>query len=435
MSRFWNLRLATTALIFVVLTSLGASQPTRVDAGQDASDEPVTLTVWDQFTDTSDIADQIYAGFVESHPNVTIERNALTLDQMRATANTALASGTGPDIIYHDVTPGRELYRAGLVLPLDDYAEQYGWRERFYPAGLQWTMVDNSLTGLGLEYEFVGVFYNKTLIDEAGLQIPETLEQTLEFCRQASEAGYIPYVSASGAGWPHYFYFTMPLHNVAGVDWVSELVFNGEGSWDSPEVVQAIDVYYRQMRDAGCFPENPNAVDWDTGRDMLLAGDALAIPTGTWVIGDIEQNDPDHEYVLTPFPAIDDNPRVYTAGMGSAFFVSSKSEHPELAVEFLDYLFSEEATQRWVEEARFIPPVPVETSGADLPPLFAFALDTLTAAGRGEGDTQLGYNIDLLVPQEFNTMMEDGFQAVIADEKTPEQQAADLEQIWEQRDS
>jgi raffinose/stachyose/melibiose transport system substrate-binding protein len=433
MVRLRHVRFASAVLVLVVLAGM-AMLPASYALARQESGEPVTLRVWDQFTENSDIADQIYAGFTATHPNVTIERETFTLEQLRTTASTALASGTGPDVIYHDVTPGREFYRSGLVLSLDEYAEEYGWRERFYPAGLRWTLVDDTLTGLGLEYEFVGVFYNKTRMDEAGLQIPETLEQTLEYCRQASEAGFIPYVAATGAGWPNYFYFTMPLHNTVGVQQMTDLLFGGQGTWDSPEVVSAIEVFYRQMRDAGCFPENPNAVDFDIGRDLLWAGDALAMPIGTWLIPDVAQFDPEHEYVMSPFPAIDGNPRVYTAGMGSAFFISSQSAHPDVAAEFLDYLFSDEATRIWVEQAQYIPPVPVDTEGLDVPPLFQFALETLTAAGSGEGGTELGYNIDLLVPQEFNTMMEDGFQAVMADEKTPEQQAADLQQIWENRD-
>jgi ABC-type glycerol-3-phosphate transport system substrate-binding protein len=339
MVRLRHVRFASAVLVLVVLAGM-AMLPASYALARQESGEPVTLRVWDQFTENSDIADQIYAGFTATHPNVTIERETFTLEQLRTTASTALASGTGPDVIYHDVTPGREFYRSGLVLSLDEYAEEYGWRERFYPAGLRWTLVDDTLTGLGLEYEFVGVFYNKTRMDEAGLEIPETLEQTLEYCRQASEAGFIPYVAATGAGWPNYFYFTMPLHNTVGVQQMTDLLFGGQGTWDSPEVVSAIEVFYRQMRDAGCFPENPNAVDFDIGRDLLWAGDALAMPIGTWLIPDVAQFDPEHEYVMSPFPAIDGNPRVYTAGMGSAFFISSQSAHPDVAAEFLDYLFS-----------------------------------------------------------------------------------------------
>jgi hypothetical protein len=39
----------------------------------------------------------------------------------------------------------------------------------------------------------------------------------------------------------------------------------------------------------------------------------------------------------------------------------------------------------------------------------------------------MGYNIDVLTPDNFNTMMFDGFQEVLAGTKTAQQQADDLE--------
>ena len=54
-----------------------------------------------------------------------------------------------------------------------------------------------------------------------------------------------------------------------------------------------------------------------------------------------------------------------------------------------------------------------------------FAVDALAT-------TEMGYNIDVVTPDNFNTVMGDGFQAVLAGEKTPEQQAADLQAAMEE---
>lgn len=407
-----------------------------VTAGPMAAQEAVTLLVWDQHGDAAATAvETIYNGFMEKYPHITIERELVPLEQLRATARTALASGTGPDVMYHDVTPGRELFRAGLLLPLDEYAEQYGWRDRFFPAGLQWTLVDDQISGLGLEYEFVGVFVNKTIFEEEGWEVPQTLDQLLAYCQDAKEKGYVPVAHGQNPGWQNYFSFTMPVHNVVGVEAMRQLLFEGEGRWDTPEMVRAVEVFDRDMRDAGCFVEDVNGLDWQGQQDLFFAGEAPLFPTGTWVVGEILNNMPDYEVEMMPFPAIEEGGnRVYTAGMGSAYFISASTEHPDEAALFLDYIFSEEAVKIWIEDAGFIPPVQADTSGLDVPPLLQFVLETLQAAGKGEGDVQLGWNVDLLVPEEFDTMMRDGFQAVMADLKTPEEQLADLQAIWEARE-
>jgi ABC-type glycerol-3-phosphate transport system substrate-binding protein len=48
------------------------------------------------------------------------------------------------------------------------------------------------------------------------------------------------------------------------------------------------------------------------------------------------------------------------------------------------------------------------------------------------GKTDLGYYIDTAAPEAFNAMMQDGFQAVLAGTKTPEQLLADLQKAWDE---
>ena len=64
------------------------------------------------------------------NPNITVRREVIQAQEMENIVPTALASGEGPDIVYYDITPARNLFRGGLILPLDNYAEQYGGFDR-----------------------------------------------------------------------------------------------------------------------------------------------------------------------------------------------------------------------------------------------------------------------------------------------------------------
>ena len=72
----------------------------------------------------------------------------------------------------------------------------------------------------------------------------------------------------------------------------------------------------------------------------------------------------------------------------------------------------------------------LDTSDLDVSPLLATVIEVLNSAAAGE--IQLGYNIDVLVPPEFNDAMLTGFQAMLAGDKTPEEQAADMQAAWEE---
>lgn len=47
------------------------------------------------------------------------------------------------------------------------------------------------------------------------------------------------------------------------------------------------------------------------------------------------------------------------------------------------------------------------------------------------GEIAIGYNMDVQVPAAFNEVMRSGFQAVLAGDKTPKEQAADMQAAWE----
>ncbi len=401
-----------------------------------APPEKVTLLVWDQFSDeVSKVpVDLIYSKFMNKYPNIEIVREIVPTDQLDATARTALAAGTGgPDVIYHDISPTRELIDAGLILPLDKYADQYGWRDRIYPVGLSWSIYKDQLWGLGLESEFVGIFYNQDLFDREGLEVPQTISEALEFCRVAKERGYVPMAHSQNPGWQTYFSFTMPVHNYVGVDYMEKLLFENQGSWDSEGIIEAVRITYADMKEAGCFVEDLNALDFNGAIDLFNTEEAFMLPTGTWVVDRILEFSKEHKVEMMPwFDMETGQPRAYTVGMGSAYFISANSPHPDEAALFLDYLFSEEAVKIWIESASRIPPVAIDTSELALEPLQKFVVDTLEAAGTGEGNLVLGWDVDLITPEVFNEMMRDGFQAVFAGTKTPEQQMADLQKLWEE---
>jgi raffinose/stachyose/melibiose transport system substrate-binding protein len=417
---------ALSAIAFLISITAGPL------LGDVQAQEPIELRVWDQFTDPdqSAVADQLYASFTEANPNVTITREAIETDQMRDTVNTAVSSGTGPDVIFYDAGPGYAgvLVDAGLLLPLDDYAAEYGWTEEIAAPAIEGTTIDGKLYGMPLQTDLIGMYYNKTLLDQEGLTVPTTLDEMLTFCGAATEKGYIPIAFANSEGWPAYHQFSMTANQMIGPEAMRALLLNNEGRWDTPEIVTAIDAFFVKMRDAGCFPEDANAIVYDDGNPLFYNGEALLHTTGSWLAENVESQMPDYEVGFVPFPLIEeDNEPTWLFGVGSAYFITANSQHPDEAAAFIDYLFSQPAVETWVGQSRYFVPVDFDETAVELGPINKAIIDIL----QGEG-AQFGYNIDVLAPASFNEMMHNGFQAILAGDKTPEQQAADLQAAWEE---
>jgi len=424
-SRPWIVALSAIAL----LLSMAAGPLLSTAKAQDK----VELRVWDQFTGPNETenADAIYAAFMEKNPNITITREAFSTDQIRDVVNTAISSGTGPDLIFYDAGPGYAgvLADADLILPLDDYAAQYGWDERVAAPALEATTIDGKLYGMPLQTDLIGMFYNKTLLDQEGLTAPETLDELVTFCGQATEKGYIPIAFADNEGWQAFHQFSMTANQTVGPEGIRKLL-NSEGSWDTPEIVTAIQAFFVTLRDAGCFPEDPVAIPYADGNSLFINGEALLHTTGSWQIDQWETDMPDYEVGFVPFPEIPGGKgRVWISGVGSAWYISSTTQHPDEAAAFIDYLFSQEAVEKWIEGSRYFVPVDVDMSNIEIGPLNAQVIETLQTAG-DEG-VQFGYNVDVLAPPEFNEAMSSGFQAILVGDKTPEQEAADLQAAWQ----
>lgn len=401
--------------------------------GGTAAQESIELRVWDQFTDPEEgaIADAIYAAFSEANPNITLTREAFETDQMRDTVNTAIASGTGPDVIFYDAGPGYAgvLVEAELLLPLTDYAAEYGWDERVYPAAQEGTTIGGVFYGMPPQTDLIGMYYNQTLLDQEGLAVPATLDELIAFCGEAAEKGCIPIAFANNPGWQGFHQYSMTISQMMGPDALRAKLLDNEGSWNTPEGVTAIQSFFVDLNEAGCFPEDLNAIPYEDGNSLFFTGQALLHTTGSWLVGDIEEAMGDYEVGFVPFPVIaEGNEPTWVSGVGSAYFITSKTAYPDEAALLIDHLFSEPSVQQWVSGARYFVPVDVDLSEFEIGPVNQTVIDILQNA-QAEG-AAFGYNVDVLAPPSFNEMMQSGFQAVLAGDKTAEQQAADLDAAW-----
>ncbi len=365
------------------------------------------------------LQEHIDADFTEES-GIEVELEALPLEVMRTVLQTQLRSGEGPDVFAWGSGPGfgGALAEAGLVKDLTSAYEERGWE--VYDFAKERVTVDGKVYGLPGEAETIGLFYNKDLFAELGLEEPQTLDDLRTASEAVRKAGKTPMAVGDKEGWEGGHLLSMALSSTVGSDGMEALV-SGEQPWTSPEVVGALQLW-RDFNERGYLPESPTSVDYDTSTALFYSGDAAMIPTGSWLVAEIDDNT-DFEVGYIPFPG-PDGPGIFAGGLGSGPYVSANTDEEEASLEFLDFLASPEHAQWTVENLATIPPREVDTESLEVSPLFAQVLED-TAELSTSGD--FGYNIDVLVSDAFNEAMYDGMQAVFTGQSTPEQVAATLE--------
>lgn len=425
-NRLHSLGIALLAglLLSIVTTGVGA----RSARAQNAH---VTLLVWDEATGGGEAkaVNQIYANFMKLHPNITIKHEAFTTDQLRQTEKTALGSGTGPDLLESSPGPGwaGDLARSGLISPLTRIAATYQWNTRIVKAALQGATINGVLYGVPTQIDMIGLYYNKTLIAKAGLTVPQTQAQLVTFCQQAKAKGYIPMAFGDDPGWEAYHTFSMIANNTAGVNVMRKLLTYHQGSWNTPQFVKAITLYFVDLQRAGCFSSGVTGVQYTDANALFDTGKALLNPTGSWIANEVAGDK--FDMGMMPYPAVNGH-RVWVSGVGAAYYLSSKTAHPKEARMLLDYLISPPSTKIWEEVANVIVPVQFDTRSLKVAPLVRSLFNQVQAAIHGTAN--FGFNIDVLTGDKFNTAMSNDFQAVLNGQETPQQAADHLQAAWQQ---
>ena len=411
------LAIASTCVVATACTGGGAQSGGEGDGGGATSIKYLVEEPEDAAA-TQALEDHI-AEFEESS-GIDVELSTLPFDTLRTVLQTQLRSGEGPDVFSYGSGPsfGGALAEAGLLYDLTDAYDERGWE--VYDFAKERVTHDGKVYGIPGEMETVGLYYNQAVFDDLDLQAPQSLADLDAASAAIRDAGMVPLAVGDQEGWEGGHLLSMALSSAVGSEGM-EALLTGEESWESPEVVAALDLW-KGYQDAGYLAESPTSVDYDTSMAQFFSGDAAMIPTGSWLVGEIDDNT-DFPVGYIPFPA-PDGPGIFTGGLGSGPYVSASTQKADAALELMDFLASPEHGQWTVENLHTIPPMELETADLDVSPLLAQALDDISAAADG-GD--LGYNIDVMTSDAFNEAMYDGFQGILTGQSTPQEVAASLE--------
>src|SRR5919107_901791 len=349
--------------------------------------------------------------FEEQHPKYTLEREVIHAGEASTVVNTneemqtTLQSEDPPDIVSYDTGPGfgGVLADAGLLLPLEDAYRQRGWD--IYEWAKQRATYNGTIYGGPDQVEELVLFYNKNLVAE----VPNTIDELRQIADELKGQGIIPFAFGNQEQWPAGHMFSIGVSNVLGREGLDDILY-ADGRWDTPEVEEAIHLFFRDFVESGYYPQGLSALNYDGANALFYTGEAAMNPTGTWLVPEIVQTVQDFEVGFFPFPSIEGSGISPPAGVGAGLFVAKEASDPKGAIDFIDYLLQESTARLIIEKLNVIPAQPVNPQGLEVPELFKEVLEDLSASPEARS---FGYNIDVLAPQNFNEVMFTGFQEVL----------------------
>ncbi len=419
--------LALTACTPGSTTGSGPSEQPSGDVNTDpASMGEVTLTVWDQEVRGGQAAqiERLNKEFQEKYPNITIERVTRSFDDLKTTLGLALSGNEPPDVFQ--ANNGRpdmgKFVQAGQLLPLDRYADAYAWDER-YPESVRkyssysedgTTFGTGTLYGLPQVGEVVGIFANTALLKDAGVdEVPATWAEFEASLETVKGAGELPLVLGNLDKWPAIHVFGTVQAQTTPADQIRTLGFGQPGgSWTTPENTEAAQTLVDWV-DSGYLSKDVNGLGYDPAWQDFAKGEGAYLIAGTWLQADLSSAMGDDVTFALPPPA--QGTPVATGGTGIPWAVSNKTEHPDAAAAYIDFITNADAMAVLAENEN----LPVADTAAQEAP-DALGQDVFTAFGTAVEDDALVPYLDYATPTMADTLGA-ALQDLLAKKATPEQ--------------
>ena len=301
------------------------------------------------------------AQFEAANPGVTIDASYLGWDDFMATIKLKLADNNPPDLAHGNqgFTVDGTLVQNGLIISLEKYADQYGWKDLFADGALaefMWsddgsTWGSGSLFGISPVAEDVIVFYNKSKLNALGLSVPNSFEDFENALAVSKDAGELPIILGGADGWPiiHVWgiidgAFVDPNHTRGWIFNPKNFEFNIPSRMDAAKKLA-------DMAAAGYFGSDSLGIGYDDANAMFINGDGVFNLTGTWMTAQLDEGMGDNVGAFA-MPTSGGS----SVGGGGSFalpwHISSKASNPDLAAKFLAHLMSNDFVDDLMEVGR-----------------------------------------------------------------------------------
>ncbi|MBF4552422.1 ABC transporter substrate-binding protein [Pseudoclavibacter sp. VKM Ac-2888] len=328
---------------------------------------------------------------------------------------TLAAANQLPELFDTDATPfAQKLAGQGRMLDIDALLEDLGLADDYRETALNYQRFDDgTLRMVPFEFQLEFFWYNQALLDQAGVQLPATLDDFPKVCEGLRAAGITPIALNGQDQWPLERYMAYYPFRMVGPEYIQDLK-NGDANFSDPAGRAAAE-WLSSLGQAGCFQEGFSSTGYADAQALFTSGKAAIYNTGTWELGNLATESLDSgvrdDVDYFTLPTIDgavtaDNEYVTPSGIGMA--VNTKTYDP-LVRDFLAFALERYPTL-YAATGAISPTVSAETvipGGAT--PLYEQAVSQADDTGGAIAmpwDTQLDPATNTRLQQELTLLVQ-----------------------------
>ncbi|GAB2530340.1 ABC transporter substrate-binding protein [Paramicrobacterium agarici] len=236
----------------------------------------------------------------------------------------------------------------GVLAPLDEYIESASIDlDDFAPAALEQMKHDGQTYALPIAVHSFQLLYNKTLLDEAGVEPPTTMDELADAIEKLTITDDSGKITQLGIGDANTTTTLTTLGFAFGGAWSDD---DGPTPTD-PGNVEAVDWWQKNVVE---LVGADNLADFKAGEgqylsaeDSFFSGKVAMIIDGEWRAASASEVAPDLDWGVTAIPAASPKLENSTQVTSSTLFIPTNSKHKDEAATFLSYLLSPEVMEKF----------------------------------------------------------------------------------------
>jgi raffinose/stachyose/melibiose transport system substrate-binding protein len=303
--------------------------------------------------------------YKKTHPDVNIVYESFPNEAYKTQIQVALTGSEPPDVFFNWAgEDAARLVRDGLALDITELGQgpggfqeilSEGWKSSFAYDGRNYGVPTDAVT----KY----FYYDIDFFNQHNLTPPTTFTGLLDLCKaiRAIDPTLVPWPLGNSERWKLNHVITMLNERVLGLEAMEadySLTAPDDELYANPGYVEAWQKVV-DLKDAGCFQDAPNATSPEASRSMFAAQVSPMIYCGSWC-ANIFISEGFSNFAMFRFPAVEGGAGDPGAGflVPQGLMVSSKTQHPQEAVDWISFLVSDEMAAKFAEIMGAIPSNP-----------------------------------------------------------------------------
>lgn len=324
--------LGASALSFALI--LSACSGASPDPGAASDGGTVTIEMWDYLGQgvSNTAMEAAVAAFEKANPGYEVKRTSFAYGDLAKSIVQGGVGGAVPDLAVVDVVDNQNFAALGLV---KDLTETEGSRSNeFHPGPWTSTQMDGKTYGLPLNSNNLGLYYNKALLDEAGVAVPTTWEE-LSAAAKATANGDVSGLAISAVKNEQGTFQFLPFVWQTGGD-LEDYATSG---------AEALS-FLKGMIDEGSVSSAVTNYSQEDARTQFTAGKVAMMMNGPWELQNLA--DVPFEWGVAPLPK---GKEAATGLGGENVVVLQEGKQADAAVKLAEFLTSAEGAKIYCDES------------------------------------------------------------------------------------